>query len=411
MKKTYNKILTRISFLLALAVYFGSCTKGDEYKKYFEGGETVYTGKIDSVIVYSGKERVYVTGLFMADPKIVKLKAFWNGRKDSIEVPIQRTTGVDTLKLMIPVVEGVHNFEFITFDAQGNKSLPVFKTGASYGARYISGLINRPVANAFISETEEGVIEWGGMDLTSGVFGTQVKYQTTDNKEKSLIVPIDDSENTLPKDYRIGTEVKYRTLFLPDTLSIDTFYTEYASTNFTRYVTSQYLKNTSAPFATSAFSGSRWGTPATWVTNTAVKNFLLNGVYYGGVDGNQSYRLTMEAGWSSNNLTSFTNGKIHQTTTLPAGKYEYVVDVNGASSSGSFFIAIAKGKDIPNIENLATQAKAYVSFVNRSGIITLPFELTEETELSFGFVGSLTGTGSTGQYWKVSSVKLKYLAR
>ncbi|WP_437921821.1 DUF4998 domain-containing protein [Sphingobacterium sp. LRF_L2] len=411
MDKHLIKRLFRIIVPCLVVYCLVSCSKSDDYKKYLEGGEITYTGKIDSVTVYSGKERVYVTGLFLADPKIEKLRVYWGNRTDSVDVAIQRTENVDTLKLIIPVEEGVHNFEFVTFDGLGNKSLTVYKTGVSYGARYSSGLINRPVSNSYISEGDEGWIEWGGMDLTSGVIATEVSYTDENAAEHRFLVPIDSTASLLPEDYVIGESVKYRTLFRPDTLSIDTFYTEYTELNFTRYVTALYLTNTTAPFATSASTGVRWATPANWVTNSAVKNYLSNGVYYGGVDLNQNSRLTMESGWNSTNLLSFTNGKIYQTTILPAGNYEYEVDIDDASSSGSFYIVVAKGTSIPNIESLSSEAFKYLSFVNRTGTLSLSFELTEETELSFGFVGSLVGTGSTGQYWKANSVKLKYLAQ
>ncbi|MBE8722215.1 DUF4998 domain-containing protein [Sphingobacterium pedocola] len=409
MKRFLNNRLSRLNLLVVISLYLASCTKSNDFLKYLEGGEITYTGKIDSVVVFSGKERVYVRGLFLADPKVVKLKVYWDNRGDSIEIPVVRTANIDTLKLPIPIKEGVHNFEFITFDAAGNPSLPVFKTGTSYGSRYISGLINRPIANSYISETDEGWIDWGGMDLTSGVFATQVFYQNTGGQEKAVIVPIDTTSSMLPEDYQIGSAVRYRTLFLPDTLSIDTFYTNFATTQFTRYVTSLYLKNTSAPFATSSFSG-RWGIPADWITNTAVKNFLSNGVYYGGVDLNQNRRMTMEAGWTTGNLTSFTNGKIYQSATLPAGSYEYEVDIQDAGG-GSFYIVVAGGEELPNIEQLAQDAIGYVNFGGKKGVLTIPFTLASETRLSFGFLGTLIGSSSTGQFWKANSVKLKFLAR
>lgn len=409
MKRFLNNILPKLGLPILILLYLTSCTKSDDFLKHMKGGEIIYTGKIDSVKVFSGQERVYVTGLFMADPKIVKLKVYWANRLDSLEIPIDRTERVDTLKVSIPIEEGVHNFEFITFDSEDNPSLSVFKTGTSYGNRYISGLINRPIVNSYVSETNEGQIDWGGMDLTSGVFATEVLYQDTKGVEKTLMIPIDTSSTKLPSDYQIGSSVKYRTLFLPDTLAVDTFYTSFAKTEFTRYVTSMYLKNTSAPFATSELSG-RWGTPAEWITNSAVKNYVDNGIYYGGVDLNQNARMTMEAGWTSGNLTSFTNGKIYQTATLPAGNYEYEVDIEDAGS-GDFYIVVAKGEQMPDIESLSQEAVEAINFGEKKGIITIPFTLTEETKVSLGFVGSLVGTASTGQFWKANSVNLKFLAR
>ncbi|MGY0036733.1 DUF4998 domain-containing protein [Pedobacter sp. NJ-S-72] len=108
-----------------MMLILSACTKMDEYKtKFAAGGPIVYPGKIDSVKVLSGKNRVMITGLFTSDPQIVKYRVFWNSKRDSIEVPIIRTNGVDTAKLIIPnLPQGVMSFEVRTYDKLGHISL------------------------------------------------------------------------------------------------------------------------------------------------------------------------------------------------------------------------------------------------------------------------------------------------
>ena len=69
--------MRNINLLIAAAfvtvsVAFVSCSKWDDYKKYTAAGETVYSGKMDSVKIYSGNQRVQLMGLLSADPMITK---------------------------------------------------------------------------------------------------------------------------------------------------------------------------------------------------------------------------------------------------------------------------------------------------------------------------------------------------
>ena len=66
---------------IALGVY--ACSGMDEYKYlYLKDGIKSYTGKIDSVKVYSGHERVMIEGLFMSDPKVTGCMIYWNSKMD-----------------------------------------------------------------------------------------------------------------------------------------------------------------------------------------------------------------------------------------------------------------------------------------------------------------------------------------
>ncbi|MFD2594858.1 DUF4998 domain-containing protein [Sphingobacterium griseoflavum] len=394
----YGLLITLIGFCIS------SCSKSDDYKKYLEGGEITYPGKIDSVIVYSGKERVYVTGLFIADPKVAKLKVFWNNRQDSTEFAINRTQGVDTLKLMIPVIEGVHNFEFITFDNQGNKSLSVYKTGVSYGARYFSGLINRPYYTAdYFAGDENTTISWGGIDLTSGATFTEVEYTNTEGKLVTQRDSIGFGESVL-KNYLPGEPLRYRTVFVPDTLSIDTFYTNYVSNVLPKVA---YLKNMNFPFQTAAMAGSRWGTPANWILNDAAKNFKhTDNNFYGGIEirSNQAC-LSLEAGWwqwasPSPNLAPIVNGKMYQTTNLQPGRYRFTITRLDKGAAGTVHLVAAKGSQLPDQANLAAESLAYLTISGTQAV--LEFDLTEASAVTLGLLGNMPGTATDGSYIKIT---------
>lgn len=373
-----------------IAVALGACSKSDDYKKYLEGGEITYTGKIDSVTVYSGHERVYVTGLFKADPKIEKLIVYWGNRADSVTVPIERTPGIDTLQLYIPIEEGVHNFEFVTVDGEGNRSLSVFRTGTSYGNRYISGLINRPynLADYFAGDLA-ATIGWGGIDLTSGATFTEVEFTNTEGKRIIQLDSIHVSESIL-KDYMPGSSLRYRTVFLPDTISVDTFYSSYVSDIVPNLA---YLRNISFPFQRAAYDGNRWGTPAGWTVNDAARN-IGNGAYGGyelrGVGG----ALSLEGGWG---LPGVINGKIYQTTNLQPGTYRITISAIERGAAGSVHFAVAEGKALPNEADLDGNTLVYTALPDNNAR-TVEFTLSKAAEITVGFIGNMPDSGS---YFKV----------
>ncbi|MGN7783822.1 DUF4998 domain-containing protein [Niabella sp. 22666] len=385
----------------ALIVVLPSCMKEDDYKKFTEGGEISYTGKLDSIKVFSGRNRVVIQGLLIADPKVTKCVIYWNNRADSAVIPVTRTENVDTLKVELKnMLEGVHNFTIYTYDNLGNQSVPTYKSGRAYGDRYISSLSNRPINNAFTDEAGLTSIEWGVMDRLSGIFATDVTYTDASNEKKVLRVPVDSALTRLDN-FKEKTDIQFRTMFIPDTLSIDTFYT----TSTTRYIpkfsqadiTTTYLKNVGPNVNYSSInSGNRWGILSDWTSNTAIKN--ASG--FGGYERRSNVGfISLEAGWG---LPNVTDGKIFQTITLPAGSYRFAVVMNEFNSGGSRYLSVAAGNDLPNAADVTGSSIAFSNLESK----VLNFTLTGPTTVSIGFVCSLTGTSGTGMYSKIASVKL-----
>ena len=396
-----------IAILGAILTFLGaalltSCSKMDEYKKFTEGGEISYTGKLDSVRVLPGRYRVKVNGLFIADPKVKKTVIYWNNMADSMVVPVNRTANVDTLNVVVDdMIEGVHNFVIYTFDGAGNRSIPVYKTGIVFGDRYQGTLSNRAINSAFTDEANATTISWGGMDRLSGVFATEVTYKNLNDIDTTVIVPIDASSTALVK-FKTKTTMKYRTLFLPDTSSIDTFYSSYTERYVPKYVktdiTNTYLVNTGTNVAYSSInSGNRWGILSGWTSNASVRN--ASG--FGGYEKRSNVGfISLEAGWG---LPNVPNGLIYQTITLPAGTYVFELNGINQNSGGTRYVAVAEGPVLPDVGNITSNSIAFASLSNAS---KLSFTLTKETQVSIGFAANLTGTGSTGQYIKIGSVRL-----
>ncbi|HVK49771.1 MAG TPA: DUF4998 domain-containing protein, partial [Pseudobacter sp.] len=78
--------------LLAFTLGTGACSKMDEeYKDFTKGGEIIYTGKVDSLKIFPGKNRFKLSWALVSDQRISKCRVFWNEGEDSITVPVQRT--------------------------------------------------------------------------------------------------------------------------------------------------------------------------------------------------------------------------------------------------------------------------------------------------------------------------------
>lgn len=399
--KKLHKQMRYAGLAILLMGLMASCSKMDDYKKYTEGGEISYTGKLDSARIYSGKYRALLNGLFIADPKVKKCVVYWNNKADSVVIPVNRTPKVDTLKYFINnISEGVHNFIIYTYDAAGNRSIPVYKTGRVYGDRYQSTLSNRGINAGFTNELGVTALEFGGMDRLSGVFATELIYVDNTNTQRTVRIPIATTNYTLAN-FKEKTSIKYRTLFLPDSLSIDTFYTAYENLYIPKFskvdITNTYLKNVGANVAYSTInSGNRWGILSDWITNDAVKN--ASG--FGGYEKRSNVGfISLEAGWG---LPNVTNGKIYQTVNLPAGNYRLEIVMNDFNTGGSRYLTVASGTTIPDIANITSSSIAFANLESKK----LDFTLDQAKQVSIGFAASLTGTSSTGQYAKIASVKL-----
>ncbi len=400
--------IERLLLAACTMIFCASCSKWDEFKEYTDKGGITYVGKLDSVKILSGNERIKVRGLIKPDPKINEVRIFWNDMKDSLSVPLSESVKSSRIfEQVLEKPEGIVSLTVVTYDNLGNKSILVPVVGRSYGDRYQNSLNNRLISSA-ISGNNQATIDWMDMDMSTGPIATEIKYLATNSQEKLVRVPIKDAQNTITDISYSAKTIAYRTLFLPQPTSIDTFSTAFVTVALTRDVTSEYIKNSKNPIETIARSG-RWAIPAYWQINTAAKNYRnADGVFFGGVD----YEfggpfLAMEAGWSADNMATITNGKIYQTVTLPIGLHSFEMDIPDCTSGGEFYTVAMKGDGIPNIENISSSI-AYIK-TNSAGTHKLSFTLTEPTTVSLGFVGTLPNKGSgDGTFWRINAVRLRH---
>ncbi len=390
MKTILNRVFHPWITGLIIFLFLTDCSEMDDYKDYIREGEVSYTGQISDVVAFPGYERIQLTGLLVSDPKIEKVKLFWDNYTDSVEQDITRSEGVDTVTFLLEgLVENVYNFVFYTIDREGNYSVPVNKTGTVYGERYRLSLSDRLVKSTIPSDSGLTVI-WGETNYLKGVQYTEVVFTTNEDQQDTLYqLPLADADSIrvdtqfLP-DYKLETPVYSRSFFKPTDLCIDLFPTDYKEMKQREDVTSKYMSNTAAPFTYTSWDGARWGILSDWITTDEVKNH--DG--YGGYElyfGDQQL-LGFDA---TNGAAAIENGKIYQTMTLPAGSYILEVDIVANSVSGTKYIVVNAGTELTDIDDIESEAIHYSEVATGN----LEFEITEEAEVSLGFCFNIPGGG------------------
>lgn len=225
--------MKKIILLLVTVFVFYSCEDINHmHEEYLKDGEIVYIGKVDSIDIFPGKERVLFKWMLNADPKIDICKIYWNNRRDSTVVNVNRTqTGPFYMEEYMNLPEGEYLFEFVTEDEKGNISLSSYKSGEVYGDFYISTLRARPI-NEIVAERDRLTIKWGSIENSVGLV---LNYLDQSDKQNNISVSPEDHE-TVIENYKLGGAFNYQTMFLPDTAAIDTFYSEPAHGYFPQYV-------------------------------------------------------------------------------------------------------------------------------------------------------------------------------
>jgi hypothetical protein len=230
MKRIYAIVTSLFSLLL-----FSCGDILEDIQPYLDRGETIYVGKLDSVKVFPGKNRIKITGNMPYGFTQVKCNILWInplGENDSKEFPIVRNVSNEPFEFIIDnLSEGQHDFTITTHDAIGNSSIQIEANGYSYGDIYQSILENRKIDNIVVQEISaesgnvwQATIKWLNLN-NDEVQGCQVEYEQPDGNFKEIYVPIEETTTSFT-DYKPNGSLRWNTVYLPDSLSIDKFYTE-----------------------------------------------------------------------------------------------------------------------------------------------------------------------------------------
>lgn len=169
-------------------------------------------------------------------------------------------------------------------------------------------------------------------------------------------------------------------------------------------VTAKYLKNT-GPFARSDGGSGRWGTLKDWTVTTNLINQSGNSA--GGYTADNGGTMQLESkDWSGPGVS---NGKIYQTTELPAGSYTFEFTLNGQGSDSGIdahWVATA-GTELPDINNLGGVLGKYSwDKTLGGGTYRFNFDLPQKGNVTLGVVASF-GTATWIAFGKVTLIKTK----
>ncbi|MDR2472187.1 MAG: discoidin domain-containing protein [Tannerella sp.] len=227
MKKIFNKITISALASLTLVACEGMM---DIHKEYVENGEIIYSPQPDSISFIAGKERIRFDCFLKNSPNVKTIDVFWNSKRDSMIIPVSPTSERDSFTFIIPnLIEQSYTFDVRTTDNFGHRSLWKSDFGNSYGAGYEKVIFNRRVKDVALSEYG-GEVNW--LAKADGLVRVEVKYTKTDGSEGLVKTDGEQSTSSLP-DAKAGTNFQYRSAYIPEEASIDTFFLDWVTSEST----------------------------------------------------------------------------------------------------------------------------------------------------------------------------------
>ena len=286
----------------------------DVHSEYLKDGERIYIGKLDSLVVLPGDGRA-ILRFWASDPRAKSVMFNWIPEDDSLYFEFDRSTPRDTFEVVIgrengmkPLAEGNYTLQATTSDNLGHFSLILEKSLSIYGDKYRSTLIDRVInSSQYESKENKLKLEFSG-PFTDDDIGVEVMYtseemgiKTVQFADSLLLDPVTISN------FDVSKGMKYRTMYLPDSLAIDTFYTAYLPVEITTTVnvglnkpaTASGVHGTNSPDR--AVDGglfdndSRWVSPASgihWLEIDLEEDYTIDGYKtWSGTNGNLSHEI------------------------------------------------------------------------------------------------------------------------
>ena len=208
--RKYVPFLTPL-FFIGLIV---SCEgMNDIHQKYYDRGEDIYTGVVDSLKYSAGYERVQFDWEVNADPRITKTVIFWNKRKDSVVINVNRTqSGAIPMTHVLEIAEANYVFEFITRDNEGHYSIPTELAVQVYGPDYARFLRNRGVSSVAWQPDGTALIKW------EPIASREIQYATVEytiNGQKQTTKAYNNENETVIEGVGSGDVLTVYTTYLP----------------------------------------------------------------------------------------------------------------------------------------------------------------------------------------------------
>src|SRR5690554_4847603 len=156
-----------IFMFLIFGTFMGCKDMDSQYKDFIVPGGLVYVGKPNEVKAHPGKNRVLLKWLKGSDPKITYTRIYWNNYSDSIEINIDPQK--ENIEVLIDnLQEQNYSFFLISFDDEGNTSVPLEVITRVFGDTYEKNLLNRGLNRMEMSNDGKVSLDWGQANITAG---------------------------------------------------------------------------------------------------------------------------------------------------------------------------------------------------------------------------------------------------
>lgn len=215
------KYLYNMRWIPGILLFLAACSgQLDTIQEYLDAGETIYAAKMDSVDVRPGYNRVQVTGLLKYGMDTEKCVIRWLPDEDSLVVPVRRMEPVDTFRVFIEnLPEGTYQFEVVTYNKSGYRSIVTTKGGKTYGERYLASLRVRSLLSA---EVVGSNLLLNFSSEMAEALQTKIFYLSSDGEAQEQIVTRGNNQLTLA-DWKPRGAYEVKTYYVPEANAVDTF--------------------------------------------------------------------------------------------------------------------------------------------------------------------------------------------
>jgi hypothetical protein len=194
----------------------------DIHKDFIKDGEIVYATKPDTMYFTAGKNRIRLDYRIFNAPNTKYINVYWNEYQDTLSMPVSLAPElVNGYFIIDGLEEKAYTFYVQTLDKDGNKSLTLNGFGTSYGNIYESTLNNRKIRSLSTDDTG-GTINW--LAGVSGLVRNEIRYADKNGEIRQVSLQASESSVYCPEASPRG-EFEYRSVYIPERASIDTFYT------------------------------------------------------------------------------------------------------------------------------------------------------------------------------------------
>lgn len=224
------KKIRHFGLIIIFIHVLASCSEMNEkHDMYLQDGEILYIGRVDSARIIPGNER-FMLRYWITDPRAKELKVYWNEKRDSALFAIPAHLATDSMEVIIGengkvIPEGSYTFQLISTNGGDLKSVTYEKYGNVFGPQFLSTLAERSVKEtSYDSENNRLTITWGDPFSNKDV-GVEISYYLGEEKIVAKLSGNEPGIKITLDDLNLEKGVSYRTMFLPEKMAIDTFFT------------------------------------------------------------------------------------------------------------------------------------------------------------------------------------------